>query len=262
MIIDEKDWPFYNLEWASDSTMRLSYAASFGMSKPKKSYLDYMQRVLPSFRKLGVREGTGVELLKNQGFGELASRVLDPTLLFSKEDYGWMNCSQSTNSGTKDYILSYVLNSANSVKEKVVTEKLASEHDLQNVRVPTAASSDLKRPYHVYSPQEFVALFRDASFVVTDSFHGIAYSINFNKPFIFIPWDGDLAYRNGRVINLLQLAGLTAFESSYQDHLKGVYCAPTAEEWQKCNELLESERTSSLAFLNEGLNFRKTEYIK
>jgi hypothetical protein len=58
-------------------------------------------------------------------------------------------------------------------------------------------------------PSEFIKLFKEASFVVTNSFHGVAFSINFKKPFFVDLLDREFAPRNSRLISILENLNLS-----------------------------------------------------
>ena len=62
------------------------------------------------------------------------------------------------------------------------------------------------RNYHDLGPSEFVGLFKNASFILTSSFHGTAFSLNFNKPFYSVMRKNEL--RNCRILSLIECLGL------------------------------------------------------
>ena len=93
--------------------------------------------------------------------------------------------------------------------------------------------------------EDWFAEFRDADYVVTDSFHGMVFSIIFNKPFAIVmnPSGG-----NDRYISLLSQLGL--MERIVKD---GTLPSDSAIDWQKINMQLDSLRKTSLEFLKNNL---------
>lgn len=152
---------------------KIAYAASFGVDKWEYSHIQTQacSALAKDFHAVSVRELTGVALCKNH-LGVDAVWVLDPTLLLKKEDYyGICECVPVA----KDKILvAYILDFNMSVRS--MCESIAKERGLVLKVFHSNSMATL-------TIQEWLAMFRDASYVVTDSFHGTVFSIIFGKEF-------------------------------------------------------------------------------
>lgn len=152
---------------------RISYAASFGVNEweytPKQTKI--CSALAKKFYAISVREESGIKLCKEH-LDVDATWVLDPTLLLKKEDYLKLCQEVPVNSGC--FMAVYVLNLNDSVK--ATYESIAKEKNLKVKYFAADANATLSIP-------EWLAMFRDASYVVTDSFHGTVFSIIFEKEF-------------------------------------------------------------------------------
>lgn len=152
---------------------RISYAASFGVDKWE--YTTYQTRkcscLAKRFNAVSVREESGVKLCKDY-LDINATWVLDPTLLLKKEDYCGI-CSKIPVS-TEKFLIAYVLDVNVFIRE--YCECIAKERHLTIKYFSAGANATISIP-------EWLAMFRDTSYVVTDSFHGTVFSIIFRKEF-------------------------------------------------------------------------------
>lgn len=232
------------LDFGADTVLRVAYAASFGLDSIPSSQHDEMKHLLRRFDAISTRERQGVEILSELGFS--ADSVLDPTLLIDQA--GWRFVAGDPEA-QEEYVLCYC------VEEKYMqdTARIAKEVALRmggcrvyNVTFggPRRRMRGVDRNLYFSSPKEFLKLFAGAAFVVTGSFHGTAFSLNFNKPFLSLcpPLYGS------RVRELLELVGLS-------DRLiaaDGV--ADMAQiDYSAVNVRLQELRASSLEFLDAAL---------
>ena len=224
------------LNFADDKVKKLSYAASFGCKEWEYTEEQELQcgKLAKRFDAISVREASGVDLCKEH-FGVDATLVLDPTLLLDKEDYGKV-CNDVPRKGKHIFVYSLV------VSEGVlaVAEKVAETMGLPII-VKQAGSKVRKED----TIEDWFAEFRDADYVVTDSFHGMEFSIIFNKPFAIVmnPSGGNVRY-----ISLLSQLGL--MERIVKD---GTLPSDSAIDWQKINMQLDSLRKTSLEFLKNKI---------
>lgn len=176
---------------------RLSYAASFGvdnLNEFNQHDIRKIKKILRSFCGVSVRESSGVELCKKY-FGIEAIQVLDPTMLLPKDFYENLikDCSNERQQGIMEYILD-----PDSCKNKIINEIK------KQTKLPSFSTISSSEQYQA-SLEQWLAGFRDASLVVTDSFHACVFSIIFHKPFIVVsnPERG-----LSRITSLLDMFGL------------------------------------------------------
>lgn len=152
---------------------KIAYAASFGVDNWEFS--DEQTKICASlikqFDAISVRESSGISLCEK--YWEVdAVNVLDPTLLVSKGEY--IKLCADIPVAKERFLAAYVLDSSDEV-DKIIAEE-ASKRGLIIRRYTADAKAEL-------TVEEWISIFRDASFVVTDSFHGTVFSILFEKPF-------------------------------------------------------------------------------
>lgn len=151
---------------------KVAYAASFGVEK--WDYPDVKaaeaKELIKQFNGVSVREKSAVRLCREH-LGVDAEIVLDPTLLLSASDY-LQFCSEPLPGGNP-YLAAYVLDM--NEEKKAFIEETAKSKGLKIKRM-TASSKGCP-------VEEWLTTIRNADFVITDSFHGSAFSIIFGKQF-------------------------------------------------------------------------------
>lgn len=152
---------------------RLAYAASFGIDEWEftERQTQVCSSLAKKFESISVREISGVSLCRDR-LNVDASWVLDPTLLLSKTDYEAV-CGEIPVPQEK-YLAAYVLDMNDSLR--ATCESIAKERGLVLKTFSADSQVTLTIP-------QWIAMFRDASYVVTDSFHGTVFSILFGKDF-------------------------------------------------------------------------------
>lgn len=194
----------YFLTFAPADKKKVSYASSFGVSELPKSNQPRYKNYLEGFDHLGVREKQGKKIVDNLTTKE-ATWVLDPTLLMSHSD--WEVYSESTPI-KEPYILLYVLTDADYITN--LARKIAESKKMRIVRICKNSFVEDKSEDVINiidaGPKEYLGLFSKASFVLTTSFHGTCFSVNFNKPFYTILKKNKT--NNSRQIDLLEELGI------------------------------------------------------
>lgn len=163
------------LQFASNwNIKRFAYAASFGVDAwkyPAEKNAVYRE-LAAKFDGISVREDTGVRLC-SEHLGVDAIHLLDPTMLLTPADYLAL-CTPDRAHGSAGTLFCYILSDSEE-KERLI-QKVASERGLKPYFI---------KPTPPYQPvEQWLRSFHDATFVVTDSFHGSAFSILFGKPFV------------------------------------------------------------------------------
>lgn len=153
---------------------RIAYATSFGTSEWEYSeeQTSLCKNLIQNFNAVSTREIDGVDLCRKYLNRADAITVLDPTLLLEKEDY--LNLCKDIPIEKENVLFSYILDIEYNTKS--LLDKIAEEKGLKLKLV--SADNDC-----TLSIEEWLAMFRDARMVITDSFHGTVFSIIFNKEF-------------------------------------------------------------------------------
>ncbi len=155
---------------------KIAYAASFGVDDWEFTPEQTLEcsSLAKKLDAISIREHSGIALCKEH-LGVEAIEVLDPTLLHNKEDYEKL-CADIPRA-TEPYLACYLLDIT--IEKQEFIEKVSTQQGLP-IRVFSADGNA------EYSVEQWLAIFRDACYVVTDSFHGTVFSILFHKPFLSI----------------------------------------------------------------------------
>ena len=189
---------------------RVAYAASFGVDDWEYSLKQTRECswLAKKFDAISVREESGVRLCKEH-LGVESAWVLDPTLLLTKEDY--LPICEDVPVCNEKYLAVYVLDE--SVDVVTTYEKEAAARRLVVKKFYADSESTLTVP-------EWLAMFRDASYVVTDSFHGTVFSIVFGKEFKCVYNKGRGTARFESLMNLYNSGKLEEMREFSIDWLK------------------------------------------
>ena len=244
---------FFTLRFAAPGVRRISYATSLGVS----SYPNYAKKPAGDFWKkidfLSVREQQGKEII--QSIVDIPVEVVaDPTYLFTREE--WEKLVTSEKVIEPGYILCYFLGDSEPMKQ--YARKFADSKGLRLVSILSneCNSDDSKFADEVLigkSPEEFVNLIRYADFVLTDSFHGLAFSVINQKQFlIFYRRRTEVKEsRNSRIDNIVRSWDIEDRLIREPEKMK----FPTIDiDYNAVSEKVEALRTKSLAFLDKALN--------
>ncbi len=235
------DGPFY-LNFVDDKHKKISYAASFGRENLEKWEEKETKKWLSRYSFISVRELSGIEILKRLGITECAC-VLDPTLLLNNNE--WNKLSSSKFNGKK-YILVYNLNRNKKIYK--YAENLSKKTGLPVKYISYQLHDFYKygRMYCNIDVEDFLSLIFNATYVVTDSFHGTAFSINLNKQFIII-FPDKFSTRIKSILKLTGLENRIAKDEFDLDIVNNII------DYDKVNNIISNEREKSIKWLNESL---------
>jgi len=183
------------------SSKRISYAASFGISCIREPYLEFAKEQLRQIRWISVREKTGVNIVRSLGLD--AVQVMDPVFLLSSEEWATL-CP--TDTPQEPYLLLYYLGQENPYI-KILVQRIAKERNLRIYALNDGKRlSFADKNINDAGPQDFLYYFKNASYVVSTSFHATAFSILFSKQFLVCPITGQ--QNNSRMKDILDLFGI------------------------------------------------------
>lgn len=189
---------FY-LRFPKGTSRKVAYAPSFGVSRFSDDDKAYIKEALSDFDSLSCRESNGAEFM-TQLMGKDIPHVLDPVFLTSAEEWRKIAVKPRLK---QEYVFVYCLKDlkglvsfakANYPGRTIV---LLSPNHLR----PVGGCKQIFYP----GPAEFVGLIEQASSVVTDSFHGTAFSIIFQKDFHVLISRPEVS---SRIVSLVKMMGL------------------------------------------------------
>lgn len=192
------------LDFAKDwkHLRRIAYAPSFGTDRWEytEEQTKQIAELLHMFDAISVREESGIDLCQRH-LGVKAILVLDPTMLLSKEDY----CNLINKSDTEapsGGLLKYILDESDQLTELLSFISNEKQIDVFSVKAKSFLEGSKAEECICPSIETWLRGFRDAKFVVTDSFHACVFSMIFNKPFCVV---GNKARGMARFNSLLKM---------------------------------------------------------
>ena len=201
-------------EFTTPDKKVISYAASSDRKKFASLAEKLFIQKLARLNAISVREKTLKEYIERITPYK-ATVVLDPTFLLSPQE--WLKIANPTTLPQKPYIFCYFLGGKSAWQRKIA-QAYADKYGYEVVHLPyimgtlRLADRFLKgQSRYDVGPREFIALINGAQCVFTDSFHGLAFSINFGKNFYVFNRDdqaGPLSM-NARITDTLATFGLT-----------------------------------------------------
>lgn len=195
----------YFLTFASQDARKFSYASSFGLSEIPQAAKNIYSDRLKSINHISVRELRGVEIVSEIS-GQKAELVCDPTLLLSKDE--WLEVAEPIEGLPDKYVLIYQLYSLPFLLD--VAKSVAKNLGIKMVRLCKNVDVNNTNPDIIdltsIGPSQYLTLFDKATFVVTNSFHGTAFCVNFGKDFYSVALRNRKT--NSRQISLLSICGL------------------------------------------------------
>ncbi|MBR4254945.1 MAG: polysaccharide pyruvyl transferase family protein [Lentisphaeria bacterium] len=241
------------LNFAPDSAPKIAYASSFGCSELGPEFREEYRHYLLRYNALSVRERSGCSLIEDLTGRKDARYVLDPTFLLDGND--WLNAIKSNTIQVKGkYILCYILDYVFNVYPAInaMIEEVRKAYGLPLVFIGKnlyPARSNVRTLMDV-GPEDFLDLVSKAAFVVTTSFHGTAFSINFRKDFLAILNPNQSL--DDRVANILKATGMSdrgvLLGGSVSEVLK--HKTDYSAQAEKC---ISDLRQESLSFLSNEL---------
>lgn len=222
---------------------KVAFSASIGMLELAIQKKAFFTKHLMDYSTIAVREKSAADFLSEDHIR--AEVVLDPALVLSAKE--WEDMVPMSDKGwKKDYLLIYQLH--NNPKLYGYAKEIAKSLGLQIIRVSPTLHHFLRGGKFVYIPrlEEFLSLIKNASFLMTDSFHGTAFALNFEVPFF------DVLPKNGtssRIVDLLD--GTDLKERIVGD--EGVRGRNCKIDFSYSNKVIQSERAKSLDLLQKML---------
>lgn len=233
-----------------DNGKKIAYAPSFGVSEIPENLLEKTAELINNFEYLSSREIKGQEIIKKISHKE-SKLVVDPTLLLSKKD--WIN-ELNLNKKESNYIVCYFLENK---KEYYLTAKtIAKKMNSQIIIIPGNIHYLDQNKYkylNICDPKEFIELIMNAKFVLTDSYHGTLFSINFNKNFLVFKRfkDDKKNSQNSRIYTILKEYNL--FNRMYDKNMSIDDLLNDEINYKNINKVLLKKRKESLEFLNMAI---------
>ena len=238
--------PFYYLKFFPKNK-RMAYAPSFG----KSIIPDYNRKIITKNLKginyLSVREIEGQKIIKEL-LGIEVEVLLDPTLLLEKYEWEAIGIGEYR----EKYVVFYFLDTP--TKETLSKLKILIEDGIKIISIPYIHENIKKEFSNIFSydigPLEFINLIKNSEKVYTDSYHGMLFSINFNKEFFIFERNYGAAHnQSSRIESILSILDINdRFYKEKDSQLKN-----RSIKWDVVNEKLEVQRQKSKKYILDCL---------
>ena len=224
------------LPFVTDNKKKASYAASFGTNIPylDEKYIEYIKK----FNFISVREKSGERFLKKRGIDCI--KVIDPVFLIPKEQWYMF-----TKKSEQKYILVYEV--VNGKNMRIFAKNLS-----ESVGLPVHFITSSNRPQFGVKtirdaePWKWLSEIRNAQYVITNSFHGLAFSMIFNIQFyVELLQNSDTNARMIELMETMQVSGRLISDTKNK-----------AIDFSMINQLIVNERRKADKYLRNiiGVN--------
>lgn len=236
----------YALNFKTDKNIqRIAYGASLGNEELLQKYALDFKTKLSSLNSISVREQSIIKSLE-EICGKSVEQVIDPTFLLSKQEWDKLISENVTsNLPCEKYILVYTLFESDEVTRIANYLSQTTGFKIIHFRKYNIYKNELMSLYSS-GPVDFVNAFKNAAYVITNSFHGTVFSLIYEREFYSVLPKA----RAGRIKDLLETLGLTS--RILQDE-KNIDIDKNIE-YIRVKDKIEKMRIKSIEYLKKGVS--------
>lgn len=245
--------PAYFLRFAGKGARKIAYAASMGQCCLSEKNKSEMKTYLEDFDSISVREDKAKTALENMSLKQHIHRTLDPSLLAGREIFE--KVAAPIPEKPDSYICAYLLDKLEGGHQQIL-RYLQNEEKCPIIRLRNPEScirldGGVNR---FVSPEEWISYFMHSRMAVCGSFHALAFSLMFHKPFICMHSSEKEIEAGGdcRILSLLKPMGLDYRCFAEFDMERLTKCLETPIDWNKVDGHLEKLRQESIDFLTSS----------
>lgn len=241
-------------DFVEDNSKKVSYAASISRNSLSEHEKLIMIPLINKFKSISVREMTGKKMLEEYGVKDVTA-VIDPTMLLNAEK--WESVIDKSIE-RQPYVFCYFFSNSKEYREKI--NNFCNKKGLKLLYIPYAKqkynnTDNVGKGTKVNNagPSEFLSLIKGADYVFTDSFHGLVFSLIFNKKFIIFERDKNntSTSKNSRIYDLLKLFYLE--ERLVRNKLEFEDIIDKEINSSKINDIIKNEQEKSMKYLKDAL---------
>ena len=221
---------------------KITYSVSMGILCDSDDIRLILMKNIHKFNAISVRESDLLNYIVK--YYNNVCQTLDPVFLIPKES--WLRLIDNKKKKYKNYILVYNLQSNKQVENIASRISKKTGYPIIHIVGSVIFKVSHKNYYEDVGPIDFISLIYNASYVVTSSFHGTAFSLIFNKE-IFVSMTNNYQ----RVISLLNLVGLSSRFISNENEIELEY---KRIAWSNTNEKLDKYIKDSKNYLLKNIN--------
>lgn len=228
----------YMLDFVQDNKVKIAFSPSFGtINIPIKIEKLYKEKLL-RLDAISVREDIGCELVQKLVHKKVY-HLCDPTLLLTSEE--WIRAFQ-LKIQSEEYILCYVLSNNKWYRDMIINVQNYLKLPIKIIGVKEISYTIDRTEVIHPGPIGFVQYIANARFVITDSFHGMLFATNFNRPYIVLQrfLEKSVGSENSRLKSFMKAANL---EGRYYTHIENIH--------SECFESLNNKQIQYIKMLRE-----------
>lgn len=236
----------YYFDGFPDDTVKIAYSSSIGREELDVEEYVEVRRMLGSYKAISVREASARRLIERMGYK--VTHLLDPTFMLTKEDWRSYMSKRIVKEPYLIVYLPYNVHDKSLIYQSI--RKIAKRKKLKVISFSWHILPDKLADKTVFfsNPGDFLSLMYYADYVLTNSFHGTAFSINLNKQFsVYLP-----SSFGTRIISILDLCGLGG-RLLKSDEIISDDKMDESIDYISVNVVLSEERDKAHAFLGQAL---------
>lgn len=227
-------------------TVKVAYASSIGRECLKGKECAEVKRMLATYKTVSVREASAMKMIESMGYE--VCHLLDPTFMLNSGEWEHYMTKRKIREAYILVYLPYNVHDKDIIYRSV--KKIAMEKKLKIVSFSwhIIPDKDADKTIFFANPGDFVSLMYHADCIVTNSFHGTAFSVNLNKQFfVYLPTDF-----GSRIKSILELCHLENRLLGASEIISGEKICSTID-YIPVNAILDKEREKAHAFLRKAL---------
>jgi hypothetical protein len=235
-----KDPSFY-LDFVPDGKIKASYAASFATDTISNEIKPTVKERVQKLTGISVREKSGKKILMELDINNVVN-VVDPVFLLERniwDEFG-------IDTFNEKYVLVYDFDNSNLIKKIAIELKKNEGYKIYSINPSKQRYAD--KYFKFVGPETFVALLKNAEYIISNSYHAAVFSIIYEKDFIIVNRNESINTRMRDLLDDLKLnERLVDEEYKYNNILKRI-------EYPECKEILNKKIFLSKKYLNDVLS--------
>ena len=242
----------YLLEFLPSDIRRIAYAASFGRNFIEKEEKAIFRTALEKFQSISVREKTGIEICKELESNSDIKWVVDPTLLLTKESWIKILDLKPVHDDKRKTAFVYLMNNEYTIS---IGRRIIKYLESENYRISYVAT-DYKDRNSNCNPtiEQWLSGIMSSDIVVTSSFHGLVFAMNFNVPFISIAGRNHTEGQNSRLWSLAEETGTQERVINNFNENEISKLLKSTIDWDYVNCTIANKRKASMDFLSAAIS--------
>ena len=219
------------LGWVSSSYRKFTIAPSIGHREYSNEEINSFKKYIKTFDFITVRENNGIEFCKRCGRGD-AIKILDPTFLLEAQNYDNYSTKEPQD---KPYAFIYMLGGEISLPINAIIE-FCQKNNLEIKYVESQGREERLEKISA-TVNQWLGLIKGASYIFTNSFHGMAFSVIYHKAFMAFPLIGLMEGMNERIFDTAEALGMK--DRIYSNSLDAIF---NNIKWEDADKIIANNK--------------------